>query len=108
MRQRRWLKLIKDYDLIISYHSSKANKVADAFSRKSRALRKLTAEGQMENFELKMVDSTIKILAALVVAPTLIDRIKEAQNLDHEFAKIKEKVRVKPFDEFDLKDDGNL
>jgi hypothetical protein len=35
-RQRRWLKLIKDYDLGINYHPEKANVVADAFSRRSR------------------------------------------------------------------------
>jgi hypothetical protein len=33
MRQRRWLELIKDYDLTIQYHPSKANVVADALSR---------------------------------------------------------------------------
>ncbi|WVZ64522.1 LOW QUALITY PROTEIN: hypothetical protein U9M48_014024, partial [Paspalum notatum var. saurae] len=33
MRQRRWLELIKDYDLEIYYHPSKANVVADALSR---------------------------------------------------------------------------
>jgi hypothetical protein len=35
MRQRRWLKLIKDYDLEIHYHLGKANVVADALSRKA-------------------------------------------------------------------------
>ncbi|XP_028054434.1 uncharacterized protein LOC114258647 [Camellia sinensis] len=35
MRQRRWLELIKDYDLQIHYHPSKANIVADALSRKN-------------------------------------------------------------------------
>ena len=30
MRQRRWLELIKDYDLEIHYHPGKANVVADA------------------------------------------------------------------------------
>ncbi|KAL5568094.1 hypothetical protein UlMin_024669 [Ulmus minor] len=37
MRQRRWLELVKDYDCEILYHPGKANKVADALSRKSSA-----------------------------------------------------------------------
>jgi hypothetical protein len=35
MRQRRWLEIIKDYDLKIHYHPGKANVVADALSRKA-------------------------------------------------------------------------
>jgi len=35
MRQRRWLELMKDYDITIQYHPEKANMVADALSRKS-------------------------------------------------------------------------
>jgi hypothetical protein len=37
LRQRRWLELIKDYDLGINYHIGKANVVANAFSRRSHA-----------------------------------------------------------------------
>ncbi|GJS00771.1 hypothetical protein Tco_0317279 [Tanacetum coccineum] len=36
MRQRRWLKLLSDYDCEIRYHLGKANVVADALSRKER------------------------------------------------------------------------
>nr|GEU67342.1 putative reverse transcriptase domain-containing protein [Tanacetum cinerariifolium] len=36
MRQRRWLKLLSDYDCDIRYHPRKANVVADALSRKER------------------------------------------------------------------------
>ena len=34
MRQRRWMELLKDYDFSLQYHSSKANVVADALSRR--------------------------------------------------------------------------
>jgi hypothetical protein len=36
MRQRRWLELIKDYELEVHYHPDKANVVADALSHKLR------------------------------------------------------------------------
>jgi hypothetical protein len=32
LRQRRWLELIKDYDLRINYHPRKANVVANVLS----------------------------------------------------------------------------
>jgi hypothetical protein len=35
MRQRRWLELIKNYNLKVHYYPEKANMVADALSRKS-------------------------------------------------------------------------
>ena len=34
MRQRRWLELIKDYNLEVHYHPRKANVEADTLSRK--------------------------------------------------------------------------
>jgi hypothetical protein len=37
LRQRRWLELIKDYDLGINYNPAKANVVAAALSRRSHA-----------------------------------------------------------------------
>ncbi|WMV55277.1 hypothetical protein MTR67_048662 [Solanum verrucosum] len=35
LHQQRWLKILKDYDMSVLYHPSKANIVADAFSRLS-------------------------------------------------------------------------
>ena len=36
MRQRRWLELMKDYDINIKYHLGKANVVVNALNRKPR------------------------------------------------------------------------
>jgi len=35
LRQRRWLELLKDYDMSLHYHLSKANIAVDALSRLS-------------------------------------------------------------------------
>jgi hypothetical protein len=64
LRQRRWLELIKDYDLEINYHPGKANVVADALSRKSHlnmlAKRKLLPEfcTEFEKLNLGCVSNT--------------------------------------------------
>ena len=38
LRQRRWMELLKDYDITILYHPRKANVVADALSRKAESM----------------------------------------------------------------------
>jgi hypothetical protein len=38
MRQRRWVELIKDYELEVHYHPGKTNIVADALSRKAHCI----------------------------------------------------------------------
>ena len=37
LRQRRWLELVKDYNMKLHYHPRKANVVADALCQKSYA-----------------------------------------------------------------------
>jgi hypothetical protein len=44
LRQRRWLELIRDYDLGINYHPGKANVVADALSRRTHLNMLATSE----------------------------------------------------------------
>nr|CAH67761.1 H0124E07.8 [Oryza sativa] len=86
LRQRRWLELIKDYDVGIHYHPGKANVVADALSRKSHC-NTLNVRGippelnqQMEALNLSIVGCGF--LAALEAKPTLLDQIREAQKND--------------------------
>ncbi|XP_070035568.1 uncharacterized protein [Nicotiana tomentosiformis] len=38
LRQRRWLELLKDYDITILYHPGKVNVVADSLSRKAESM----------------------------------------------------------------------
>nr|CAE02079.2 OSJNBa0074B10.7 [Oryza sativa Japonica Group] len=86
LRQRRWLELIKDYDVGIHYHPGKANMVADALSRKSRCntlgVRGIPPElhQQMEALNLSIVGRGF--LATLEAKPTLVDQIHETQKND--------------------------
>jgi hypothetical protein len=74
LRQRRWLELIKDYDLEVHYHPGKANVVADAFSRKSNAnemqMMPMSSELCAECRHLNLGFTTNVV--ELVLEPTLI------------------------------------
>ncbi|GJU27728.1 putative reverse transcriptase domain-containing protein [Tanacetum coccineum] len=53
MRQRRWIKLLSDYDCVIRYHPGKVNVVADALSRKDKEPIAEGFCGQGEPFEVR-------------------------------------------------------
>jgi ribonuclease HI len=73
LRQRRWLELIKDYDLEVHCHPRKANVVADALSRKSYAnevqVMPMSSElcVEFEYLNLGIVTNIVE----LVIEPTL-------------------------------------
>ena len=81
MRQRRWLELLKDYDVSINYHPGKANSVADALSRKGgcslayllTSQRDILRDMEKLGIELKVRDFPSTIMA-LQVKPDLQDR----------------------------------
>ena len=97
LRQRRWLELIKDYDLSISYQPGKANVVADALSRKSVGLAacELTSCADLirdfERLELEVVcgaEGDLGLLSLLAVQVTLQERIGLAQRSDAEYLRL--------------------
>src|SRR5512136_2028050 len=97
MRQRRWLELIKDYDMGIHYHPGKANVVADALSRKGYCNategRQLPLELCKDFERLNLGIVSRGFVAALEAKPTLIDQVREAQVSDSDIQEIKKNMR---------------
>ena len=94
--QRRWLELIKDYDMKLHYHPGKANVVADALSHKSYA-NTLVSRGlpqelvnDLKEFRLEIVPKGF--VAGMEVQSMLLGKIRETQKDDKEIAEIKEKM----------------
>jgi hypothetical protein len=72
LRQRRWLELIKDYDLGINYHLGKANVVADALSRMSH-LNQLIVEQMPFDLYEEFDKLNLRLLANTKVVAMEID-----------------------------------
>ncbi|GMI70943.1 hypothetical protein HRI_000763600 [Hibiscus trionum] len=101
LRQRRWVELLKDYDLTIEYHPGKANVVADALSRKV-------------SVELRAMFASLSILrdgglvAELHVKPSLVQLLKDKQLLDDSLVPhVQDIAEGRPSD-FCFNDDGVL
>jgi hypothetical protein len=91
MRQRRWLELIKDYELGVHYHPGKQNVVASALSRKAR-YNYLPVEPLTEK------ESSILVLLDLsqyncTLTPILRDEIIASQKNDEGMGHIKRRMQ---------------
>ena len=96
MRQRRWLELIKDYDIEVHYHPGKSNVVADALSHKSHChcaeaeLFNETLCNEIRKLNLEMVPQGN--LNHVELESTLQDNIILAQSHDECVKIIKQKL----------------
>ena len=98
LRQRRWLDLIKDYNLNINYHPGKANVVADALSRKvyvnNVMIQKEAPELYEEIRNMNLYVSLAENGEMLEVKFTLQDQLREAQKDDKGIEEIREKIKL--------------
>jgi hypothetical protein len=98
MRQRRWLELIKDYELEIHYHPGKANVVADALSRKASCHclmipnSGITLCQEMEKLNLGMIQHGTS--NHLKLESVILQRIIDAQRNDEGMKHIHEKIEA--------------
>jgi hypothetical protein len=112
LRQRRWLELIKDYDLGINYHPGKANVVADALSRRSHmnilVTRELLLEfcKEFEKLNLGWV-SNVEVIT-MEVDSTLEQDIRKGQLEDAKIQEIKEQIKVEKAPWFSVDEQGTL
>ncbi|KAA3462017.1 DNA/RNA polymerases superfamily protein [Gossypium australe] len=92
LRQRRWLELLKDYDLVIDYHLGKANVVADALTINTRL--SLSYDGS--------------IVAELKARPIFLQQICEAQKSDDELRAKRVQCELNSDSELQIGFDGCL
>jgi hypothetical protein len=112
LRQRRWLELIKDYDLEIHYHSGKANLVADALSQKDHTNMAMIIQfpddlvKEYERLNLKVVAHAEGV--TLEVQSTLEQEIRKWQLEDDGIQKIKESMQLGEAPDFTEDEQGTV
>ena len=96
MRQKRWLKLIKDFDYIIDSHSGKGNVVADVLNRKSfsssvqiRAIQ-TSIQDELRSWSVElMINGNDLLVAHLKVKSIHCEMIWETHNNDLTMVRLK-------------------
>jgi hypothetical protein len=112
LRQRRWLELIKDYDLYIKYHPGKANVVEDALSRKSQA-NMLVARLMPQELCWEMARLNLGIAAqsesmTLEIESTLEQEIRKGQLDDEKIKGYKKLIELGKVPEFREDEQGTI
>jgi hypothetical protein len=111
LRQRRWLELIKYYDVGINYHPGKVNVVADTLSHKKHCNGTLAIEMRPElRQEFGYLNLAIINEAAMAVEmePTLEAKIRKAQLEDEKVKEIRQLIKENKTNDFTEDDLGTL
>jgi hypothetical protein len=91
MRQRRWLELIKDYELEVHYHLEKANVVADTLSRKGHCNYLSVVRSTGEKSSTRVLPDLS--LYNITLTPTLRGEIIAAQKNDEGMGHIRKRIQ---------------
>jgi hypothetical protein len=97
LRQRRWLELLKDYDLGFNYHPGKANMVADALSRRPH-VSQLVVDSVLFELCEEFNKLNLKIVAnmeatEMEVGSNLLQEIWKGQVEDEKIQEIKRNIK---------------
>jgi hypothetical protein len=112
LRQRRWLELIKDYDLGINYHPGKANVVADALSRRSHV-----SQLVVESMPFELCEEFDKLNPRIVanmeatkmeVGSNLLQEIRKGKVEDEKIQEIKCNIKEEKSPGFSEDEEGVL
>jgi hypothetical protein len=112
LMQRRWLELIKDYDLGINYHPGKANVVAGALSRMSHV-----SQLVMDSMSFELCEEFDKLNFRIIVntkamqmevGSSLLQEIQRGQLKDEKIQEIKRNIKEEKLPDFSEDDEGVL
>jgi hypothetical protein len=112
LRQRRWLELIKDYDLRINCHPGTANVVANALSQRSHVSRLVVDSMSFELCEefdelnLRIIVNTEAM--EMEVDSSLLQEIRRCQLEDEKIKEIKRNIKDEKSPGFSDDDEGVL
>jgi hypothetical protein len=112
LRQRRWLELIKDYDLRINYHPGKANVVAYTLSRRSHVNQLVVDSMPIELCE-EFDKLNLRIVAnmkatEIEVGSNLLQEIRKGQVEDEKIQEIKCNIKEEKSPGFSEDEEGVL
>jgi hypothetical protein len=107
LHQRRWLELIKDYDIEIHYHPRKANVVADTLNRKPFRKKETNFLEDWKK-ESAQLNTCMGDNGSLEVKPMLEDIIRKAQHLDTETASLAERTHKEQLPDLRTDEEGIL
>jgi hypothetical protein len=112
LKQRRWLELIKDYDLGINYHPGKANMVADALSQRSHVSQLVVdsmpfeLSEEFDKLNLRIIANTEAM--EIEVGSSLLQEIRRGQQEDEKVQEIKRNIKEEKSPGFSKDDEDVL